>query len=55
MYGRGFEAGYLLLKPAALIIGSFATAIDAATTMFGSYFVAHKLKMTNLYDVKHFI
>jgi Na+/H+-dicarboxylate symporter len=45
-YGRGFEAGYLLLKPAALIICSFAAAIDAATAVFGTCIVALKLKMT---------
>ncbi|MDR3284705.1 MAG: dicarboxylate/amino acid:cation symporter [Treponema sp.] len=45
-YGRGFEAGYLLLKPAALIVCSFATAIDAATAVFGTCIVALKLNMT---------
>lgn len=55
MYGRGFEAGYLLLRPAAGIIGAFATAIDAATAMFGSYFVAFKTKTIEHYDMKHFI
>jgi Na+/H+-dicarboxylate symporter len=45
-YARGFEAGYLLLKPAALIICSFAAAIDAATSVFGTGIVALKLKMT---------
>ena len=55
MYGRGFEAGYLLLKPAAGIIGAFAAAIDAATAMFGSYFVAFKTKSIEHYDMKHFI
>ena len=54
-YGRGFEAGYLLLKPVAAIIGAFATAIDAATAMFGSYFVAFKTKSINHYDMRHFI
>ncbi|AEE17726.1 dicarboxylate/amino acid:cation symporter [Treponema brennaborense] len=55
IYGRGFEAGYLLLKPAALLICSFAAAIDAATAMFGSYFVAHKMGMTDHYEVRKFI
>jgi Na+/H+-dicarboxylate symporter len=45
-YGRGFEAGYLLLKPAALIICSFAAAIDAATAVFGTCIVGLTLKMT---------
>lgn len=55
MYGRGFEAGYILIKPVAIIIGSFSAAIDALTAMFGSYFVAHKLKMTENYEIKKFI
>ena len=55
MYGRGFEAGYILIKPVAIIIGSFSAAIDALTTMFGSYYVAHKLKMTENYEIKKFI
>ena len=55
VYGRGFEAGYLLLKPAAAIIGACAAAIDAATMMCGSYFVAFKTKTIDHYDMKHFI
>lgn len=55
MYGRGFEAGYLLLKPAAGVIGAFAAAIDAATIMFGSYFVAFKTKTIEHYDIRRFI
>ena len=55
MYGRGFEAGYILIKPVAIIIGSFSAAIDALTTMFGSYYVANKLKMTENYEIKKFI
>lgn len=44
MYGRGMETGYLLLKPAAAIIGSFAALFDAATAMFGTYIVANNTK-----------
>ena len=44
IYGRGMETGYLLLKPAAAIIGSFAALFDVATTMFGSYIVANNTK-----------
>lgn len=44
MYGRGIETGYLLLKPAAAIIGSFAALFDAATAMFGTYIVANNTK-----------
>jgi hypothetical protein len=55
MYGRGFEAVYLLLKPAAAIICAYAAAVDAATAMFGSYFVSFKLKLTEHRDLQHFI
>lgn len=44
MYGRGMETGYLLLKPAAAIIGSFAALMDVATAMFGTYIVANNTR-----------
>jgi Na+/H+-dicarboxylate symporter len=43
-YGRGFEAGYLLLKPAAPILCSFSAAIDTATAIFGTSIVAAKVR-----------
>lgn len=55
MYGRGFEAGYLLLKPMAALMGAFSAAIDAGTMMFGSYFVAQKMKAVENYELKNFI
>ena len=54
-YGQGFESSYLLLKPAAFIICSFATLIDTATAMFGSYVVASKTKMIEYNSIKNFI
>ena len=44
IFGRGVETGYLLLRPAAAIIGSFAALIDAATAMFGCYIVANNTR-----------
>ena len=44
IFGRGMETGYLLLKPAAVIIGSFSALFDAATVMFGSYSVANNTR-----------
>ena len=44
LYGRGMETGYLLLKPAAVILGSFAALFDAASAMFGCYIIANKTK-----------
>lgn len=54
-YAKGFETSFLLLKPAALIICSFASVFDVATTMFGSYIVAVKTKMVEHHSIKHFI
>ncbi len=55
LYGRGFDAGYLLLKPLAVILGSFAAAIDAVTAMAGSYLIASNMKMVEHRDLKKFI
>lgn len=55
MYSRGFEAGYLLLKPAAPIFCSFAAAFDAISAVFGSYVVAVKTKQFDHVDVKRYI
>ena len=55
LYGRGFEAGYLLLKPIAFILCSFAAAIDSLTMIFGTYIVSQKMKTTERQDIKKFI
>ncbi len=55
LYGRGFDAGYLLLKPMAVILGSFAASVDAATAMVGSYLIASKMKMAEHRDLNKFI
>lgn len=55
LYGRGFETGFLLLKPAAPIICSFAAAFDALTAIFGSYIVAVKTKLIEHHGINHFI
>ena len=55
MYGRGLETGYLLLQPAAFIISSFAAALDTVTTLYGSYFVAARMKQIRHKEIKHFI
>lgn len=54
-YGKGFETSFLLLKPAAVIICSFATILDTATAMFGSYIVAVKTKTVEHHKIQHFI
>lgn len=55
MYSRGFENGFLLLKPAAPIICSFAAAFDALTALFGSYIIAVKTKLVEHHGIKHYI
>ncbi|OJF76587.1 MAG: dicarboxylate/amino acid:cation symporter [Treponema sp. CETP13] len=54
-YGRGFEAGYLLLKPAAGIICSFAAAMDALVAMFCSYLIAYKQKLIVHKEIRYYI
>lgn len=54
-YARGFETSFLLLKPASLIICSFASVFDVVTAMFGSYIVAVKTKMIEHHTIQHFI
>ncbi len=55
LYGRGFEAGYLLLRPVAFIICTFATVIDVVSSIFCTYFIAQKEKMTMEKNITHFI
>lgn len=54
-YARGFETSFLLLKPAAPIICSFAALFDSVTIMVGSYIVAVKTKTIEHHTIKHFI
>lgn len=55
LYGRGFETGYLLLRPVAPILCSFAAAFDVLSAMFGSYIVGVKTNMIEHHSVQHFI
>ncbi len=55
LYGRGFESGYLILKPVAFFICSVACAIDALTTIAGTYIVAKCWDMVNHRDLRFFI
>lgn len=55
LYGRGFEAGYLILKPAAFFICSIAAALDALTTIVGTYIIAKRDDMVNHRDLRFFI
>lgn len=55
MYGRGKEAGYLLLKPAMPVICAFAAAIDVVTMIFASYIIAHRVKCIDQKTLKQYI
>ena len=55
IYGRGFESGFLILRPAAFFMGSVAAAIDALTAMVGTYIIGHLSKMTNTRTLRFFI
>ncbi len=54
-YSKGFETSFLLIKPAAPVICSFAALFDTVTAMFGSYIVAVKTKMIEHHTIAHFI
>ena len=54
-YARGFETSVQLLKPATMIICSFAALYDTLTAMVGSYIVAVKTKMIEHHSITHFI
>ena len=54
-YARGFETSFLLLKPAAMIISSFAALFDTLTAMVGNYIVAVKTKNIEHHSITHFI
>jgi len=55
LYGRGFEAGYLILKPAAFFICSIAAATDALSAVVGTFVIAKRWDMVNHRDLRFFI
>ncbi|MGL4985562.1 MAG: dicarboxylate/amino acid:cation symporter [Treponemataceae bacterium] len=55
MYGNGFEAAYLILKPVTFFVGSIATTIDAATSVFGSYIIAKSQNSVHRKDLRFFV
>lgn len=55
MYGRGFETGYLLLRPVAFMLSSFAAAFNVLTSMFGIYIVGVKTHRVMHHTIGHFI
>jgi Na+/H+-dicarboxylate symporter len=55
VYGQGFEAGFLLVKPIAFFLVACATFIDVQITTFGSLVVARFAGMQDDKPVKNFI
>jgi Na+/H+-dicarboxylate symporter len=54
-YGRGFEAGYLILKPLAFYLIAIGTFIDTMFCAFASYAIGKMSGFQEDKDVRHFI
>jgi Na+/H+-dicarboxylate symporter len=54
-YGRGFEAGYLILKPLAFYLIAIGTFIDVMICSFASYAVGKIGGFQEDKDIRHFI
>lgn len=54
-YGRGFEAGYLILKPIAFYLVSIATLIDVVTASLASYAIGRWSEFQEDREARHFI
>ncbi|MDR2768577.1 MAG: cation:dicarboxylase symporter family transporter [Treponema sp.] len=54
-YGRGFEAGYLILKPLAFYLVAVGTFIDVMFCSFASYAVGKWSGFQEDKDMRHFI
>jgi Na+/H+-dicarboxylate symporter len=54
-YGRGYEAGYLILKPLAFFLISIGTFLDVMIATFASYGIAKLNKLQEDKRPKNFI
>jgi Na+/H+-dicarboxylate symporter len=54
-YGRGFEAGYLILKPLAFYLIAVGTFLDVMLASFASYGIAKISGFQEDKDIRHFI
>jgi Na+/H+-dicarboxylate symporter len=54
-YGRGFEAGYLILKPMAFYLVAVGTFIDVMISSFAAYGIARTSGFLEEKSVRHFI
>ncbi|WP_406034279.1 dicarboxylate/amino acid:cation symporter [Treponema saccharophilum] len=55
MYGRGFDAGYLLFRPVAPVLCSFAALFDVTSALYGSYITAVKTRTIDHNEIRHYI
>ena len=54
-YGRGFDAGYLLLKNAVPLMCAVGAAIDTTNALLGTYLIAEKNKMLEHKEIRKYI
>jgi Na+/H+-dicarboxylate symporter len=54
-YGRGFEAGYLILKPLAFYLAAVGTFIDVMISSLATYAIARTSGFLEEKNVRHFI
>ncbi len=54
-FGRGFEAGYLILKPIAFYLIAIGTFIDITLTSFATYVISRTSGFQEDKDIRHFI
>ncbi len=54
-FGRGFEAGYLILKPIAFYLIAIGTFIDITLTSFASFVISRTSGFQEDKDIRHFI
>ncbi|GAB1484529.1 cation:dicarboxylase symporter family transporter [Treponema sp.] len=55
VYGRGFEAGYLILKPIAFYLIAIGTLLDVLIASLGTYAVGRLCDFQEDKDARHFI
>jgi len=54
-YGRGFEAGYLILKPLAFYLIAVGTFLDVMITSIATYGIAHTSGFREERELRHFV
>jgi hypothetical protein len=55
VYGRGFEAGYLILKPVAFYLIAIGTFLDVLIAALGTYAVGRLTGLQEDKEARHFV